>query len=312
MVATRSKTRTSTGGDEHQPKIDDALEEVSTGRKRRTSKATKADGDAVANKKEPKTKKRKTEETAGEAHDQNEGQDDEKEVSIEAKDTAAGGAVEEKSETAAQPESTDAEKDVEMDEKDQEQHVEKVEKEQGQGAAIDSSRVDLEPNADKEEKDVDAANGQAETATEKEAEEEKATGATDKQQVEEAEKEIVQNDNVTEYGTIHFLYKPKVCTKPSHQSRRIPSSSEADSSSRPHRSKSFTQAQSMMSSDCTSFSNPTSKMILLGNRFSRECSTSVAKCCLQRVKVDDSRKLCTLMPMSTRLMVGFLHLLPSV
>lgn len=233
MVATRSKTRTSTGAEDNQPKIDDALENATTGRKRRSSKATKADGDAGAGKKEPKTKKRKTEETSGEKNDEGEveKQDDGKEV-IVLENANDAGAVGEKNRADASDEehSTEAAQDVEQ--------VEKDEKDENHDMAIDSSRVDLDNHVESanEEKAADAAepakeentddvNGQEESTTEKAAEEEKtentadeeepeekATGATDTQEAKEAEKELVQHDNVTEYGTIHFLYKPKVST----------------------------------------------------------------------------------------------------
>lgn len=250
MVATRSKTRTSTGAQENQPKIDDALENATAGRKRRSSKATKADGDAGASKKEPKTKKRKTEETSGEKPDnvEVEKQDDGKEV-IVLENANGAGAVEGKEQAEANGEepSTEASQGAE--------HVEPAQKEENHDMVIDSSRVDLdnqvesandEKTADtaeaaNEDKDADAVelakedhtdgvNGQEESSTEKaageektenvanvadgEKPEEKVTGATDTQEVKEAEQELVQNDSVTEYGTIHFLYKPKVSTHP--------------------------------------------------------------------------------------------------
>jgi hypothetical protein len=242
MVATRSKTRTSTGAEDNQPKIDDALEDAaatSTGRKRRSSKATKADGDAGANKKEPKAKKRKTEETSGEKQEEAdvEMQDNGKEV-IVVEDANGAGVVEEKGETdvAGQEQPKETSEDVDK--------TENREKEESNDM-VDSSRVDLDnhevaskekdrdaigtDNAEKnektvepvvEKKNVDATEDQGEPNGENEAKtddvafeekpDEKATGATDTEDVKEAEKDLVEHDNVTEYGTIHFLYKPKV------------------------------------------------------------------------------------------------------
>jgi hypothetical protein len=331
MVATRSKTRTSTGAEEKQPKIDDALENATIKRKRRSSKATKADGDAGASKKESKTKKRKTEETSGEKHDdvEVEKQDDGKEVIVlENANGAAAVDGKEQTDVNGEESSTESAQDVEQVAK-----VDKVEKEETHDMAIDSSRVDLdnqvEPADDEKtaetdvpanedpgaggvepakEEDTDVVNGQEESTTEKavgeektedatdeEKLEEKATGATDTQEVKEAEKELVQNDSVTEYGTIHFLYKPKVSTHssagnispfPGHYTGTLLTIRRAT-----HRSKPSIQAPSTMFNDCTSFFNLTSKMIPLESPSSRECFTSVERSCPQLVKVDDSREL---------------------
>lgn len=249
MVATRSKTRSSTGGEDNQPKIDDALDTATTGRKRRSSKATKTDGETGSSKKEPNTKKRKTEETTEGKEEEGDlaMRDDGKEVievenANDASTNDAGGAKETLVDGPEQH--NEASQDVDQ--------VDAGKKEESTDMAIDSSRVDLDSQVEtagvkeqgdvaeservsskeqtggsaSKEKDVDAVANQGESNSGTEAAQEKTagvadeekpqeptTGATDMQEVKEAEKDLVQHDNVTEYGTIHFLYKPKVCPR---------------------------------------------------------------------------------------------------
>ena len=190
MVATRSKSRSSTGGDD-QPKIDDVLEDTSTGKKRRASKGGK-EGSA---KDGAKNKKRKTDEGAGHGE--------------EAKDGEKVG---------------DTQGDVKMDDgpssRSNENEGSSGVSKDVQAKVDDSSRVDppaepqaVENNAASEDtKDDEGAKKLqvAEGETKDHAAESAPPAAIEKEEVKEAEKEIVQNDNVTEYGTIHFLYKPKV------------------------------------------------------------------------------------------------------
>lgn len=203
MVATRSKTRSSTGGDD-QPKIDDVLEDTSTGKKRRASKGGK-EGNA---KDGAKNKKRKTEEGAGHGEEAKDGEDVGHAQGDVKMDDGTGNTE------APAPSGQANENKGASESKDKQAKVD------------DSSRVDapaetqaIENNASSEDiketehtkdeegtKKVEVAEGD----TKDHAPEPAPTGATEKEEVKETEKEIVQNDNVTEYGTIHFLYKPKV------------------------------------------------------------------------------------------------------
>jgi hypothetical protein len=213
MVATRSKTRSSTGGDDHQPKIDDVLEDASTGRKRRASKGGKADGEEGGAKKGgAKNKKRKTEEGNGE---EVKGDDA---ATSGAMDLGDGDGKESGEGKEEQPIVVDSSRvDVQADENkaSNEENKEVEEIKESDFKETESREDELKENEIKEDgeaKEAEVSDNQE--STENKAEE-PSTGATDKQEVKEAEKEIVQNDNVTEYGTIHFLYKPKVRFSPS-------------------------------------------------------------------------------------------------
>lgn len=232
MVATRSKTRSSIGGDD-QPKIDDVLEDVNAGVKRRASKGGK-DG--------AKNKKAKIDEGNGDGNGEEAKEGKGEEVREDGKGDDAGQDVE------ASGTSGHANGEEETGEQAREE----------QGKVDDSSRdVAAEPQAvekdaspedtkqaedTKEAKDAEQPN-ESEAVTKYQATEEPSAGATDKEQVKEAEKEIVQNDNVTEYGTIHFLYKPKVRSSPSHHNPPPPGMSPIHTDPARDRSKFFTPDQ---------------------------------------------------------------------
>ncbi|KAJ9107561.1 hypothetical protein QFC21_001020 [Naganishia friedmannii] len=222
MVATRSKTRTSTGGEEGQPKIDDALEQAQTGQKRQAPKA----GKAATGKGAKGAKKRKTGDAADASTDaQNDAKAGETSHSdrVADKSEAAGATVDdsareedaEKNENAARI-NVNGKNKVAVEEKHndaaEENAAEKVEGAPATEAQNHESTVAGDKDETKGDSDEAKAsenhidpNGNREVANETDA-----TGAADAQEVQHAEKELAKNDNVIEYGRIHFLYKPKV------------------------------------------------------------------------------------------------------
>ncbi|KAJ9123194.1 hypothetical protein QFC22_001387 [Naganishia vaughanmartiniae] len=219
MVATRSKTRTSTGGEDVQPKIDDALEHVQTGQKRQASKAPKANAGKAGGK---GAKKRKTGDAADSSPDAKDGEPSHSDE-VADKSHATAGPVDDSAREEV-PEKNDGDAQMNVDEKEvvadhekrddkveenASEKVEKVAEHENQNhkstAAVEKDETKDESGAAKETESHVENNENKEVADKT-----NATGAADAQEVQHAEKKLAKNDNVIEYGRIHFLYKPKV------------------------------------------------------------------------------------------------------